>query len=77
MANFTQFWETIKSKNPAMNADDQRMTISVASFKKAMEQAYDKGDADRKAANDAVNRLKESCGFMGGRSDLDWLMGKK
>lgn len=40
---FDQFWQTLKDKNPGLADSDTRMTITVASFRKSLEQSYERG----------------------------------
>lgn len=40
---FDQFWQALCAKNPGLKDEDQKMTISVASFKSSLRQAHDMG----------------------------------
>ena len=43
---FMSFWDRLTKKNPPLRSLDNRMTITVESFKKQMESAYMQGHKD-------------------------------
>ena len=40
---FSTYWTQLQMKNPGLNEEDTKMTISVGSFKSALRRAYDSG----------------------------------
>ena len=40
---FDQFWQALCAKNSGLKDEDQKMTITVSSFKASMRQAHDMG----------------------------------
>lgn len=60
-------------KNPGLNDDAGKMTISVASFKRSMEQSYRQGNDDRDSQPpqrvDAAPTREDMFGDMFGGSD--------
>lgn len=42
MKTFEDYWQSLERKNPGL-ADSRKMTISVESFRRSMQQAFDEG----------------------------------
>ncbi len=40
---FEQYWQRLIEKNPGLRDDSAKMTISVTSFRRSMQQAFDTG----------------------------------
>ena len=57
---FLAHWTKLRMKNPGLNDDDSKMTITVSSFKASLNKAYDSGHADAAKALDGLMGAKES-----------------
>jgi hypothetical protein len=56
MSAFDEYWITLIQKNPGLENESDRMTISVAAFKKALSRSFEAGlresESRKKAADD-------------------------
>lgn len=47
MPTFNSYWLRLSALNPGLLDDDSRMSLTVDSFREAMQKAYNQGGADR------------------------------
>ena len=57
-STFRQYWNRLCSVTTALNADETKMTISVASFRKQLEKAYGQGAQDQKELTSELDAEK-------------------
>lgn len=64
---FDQLWNAMKVKNPNLSGDAAKVTITAASFRSALKQAYDIGKSSQQQTIDrlerAVNKKPVSSSF--------------
>jgi len=64
---FCFYWARIVSANESLKDEGQKMTLSVESFKRQLEKAYDKGREDEKDSRSADPYGALFNGMFGGR----------
>jgi len=67
---FLAYWTRLRMKNMGLNDESSKMTITVASFRKSMEQSYNQGaeDAGKKSGfGDGGDLFGDMFNFKGGR----------
>ena len=54
---FDAYWANLVKKNPGLADQETKMTVTVAAFKKALEQAFRTGMDDQKQTSDLMNKI--------------------
>ena len=63
---FDVYWTNLVKKNPGLADFETKMTITVAAFKKAVEQAFRTGMEEQRRTSDFVDKLFGGDLFKGG-----------
>lgn len=63
---FADYWKALMEKNPGLAVDEAiKMTLPIASFRKALEQAFEQGREQQKATDNVMGKLFD--GLRGGK----------
>lgn len=54
---FDAYWANLVKKNPGLADQETKMTVTVAAFKKTLEQAFRTGMDDQKQTSDLMNKI--------------------
>ncbi len=61
MGRFVDYWARLQAKNPGLASDESTMKITVASFRKSLEQAHEDGQAGTtKILDTFADKLKKA-----------------
>lgn len=59
---FLKYWRNLIEKNPPLGTEGQRLNLSVESFQKAQEQAFEAGRQAQIKLREAADELREKYG---------------